>query len=80
MFKYQFWQKHSNTIFNERQRKMLNKYLEGFDGNLNVSKWAKICKCSTDTALRDITDLMLKNVLIKIANSGRSTCYDVIKL
>jgi Fic family protein len=79
IFKHFFWQKHTLTLFNDRQKLMLNKYLDGFDGNLNSSKWAKICKCSTDTALRDITDLMAKDVLSKVADSGRSTHYEMIR-
>ncbi len=54
---------------------MLNRLLDGFEGKLNTSKWAKIAKTSQDTALRDIQDLMNKNILIKEQSGGRSTSY-----
>ncbi len=73
--KAEFWREHACTILNERQHKILNKLLDGFDGNLTSSKWAKICKCSQDTALRDINDLIKKNILEKSASGGRSSNY-----
>jgi Fic family protein len=77
--KVQFWEKHSNTFLNERQKQMLNKLLDGFDGKLTSSKWAKITKCSSDTALRDIQDLIAKSILVKELSGGRSTNYELIK-
>ena len=62
---------------NDRQIKMLNKLLDGFDGKLTSSKWAAIAKCSPDTALRDITELVERGVLKKSAASGRSTSYEL---
>jgi Fic family protein len=50
-------------VINERQKKLLNKLLDGFDGKLTSSKWAKMTKCSEDTAIRDINDLKDKNIL-----------------
>ncbi len=79
MIKADFWRVHSTTIFNERQHKMLNKLLDGFKGKLTTSKWAKICKCSQDTALRDIQDLIKKGILQKEASRGRSTNYELKK-
>ncbi len=76
--KASFWKDHATTIFNNRQVLLLNKLLDGFDGKLTTSKWAKIAKCSTDTALRDIQDLMEKKVLIKEDAGGRSTSYLVV--
>lgn len=73
--KRNFWDQVSNTTLNNRQRIILNKLLDGFDGKLNTSKWAKITKCSTDTALRDIQDLMDKDILVKEEAGGRSTSY-----
>lgn len=73
--KAKFWERNAGQNLNERQRLMLNKLLDGFDGKLNSSKWAKIAKCSSDTALRDITDLLEKGVLIKNEGGGRSTSY-----
>lgn len=76
--KARFWDIHKNTSFNERQQKMLNKILDGFDGKLTSSKWAKIAKCSSDSALRDIQDLISKEVLRKEDKGGRSTNYELI--
>ncbi len=79
LFKANFWNKHSKTIINERQRKLINKLIDGFDGKLTSSKWAKITKCSKDTAIRDINDLINKNILRKEAAGGRSTHYELVK-
>lgn len=79
LFKANFWNKHSKTIINERQKKLLNKLLDGFDGKLTSSKWAKIAKCSKDTAIRDINDLINKDILQKEAAGGRSTNYELKK-
>lgn len=70
-----FWQIHSKTIINERQKKLINKLLDSFDGKLTSSKWAKIAKCSKDTAIRDINDLIEKEILRKEEAGGRSTNY-----
>ena len=59
---------------------LLNKSLDGFDGNLTSSKWAKIANCSTDTALRDIQDLINKNILRKTEGGGRSTSYELVEI
>jgi Fic family protein len=75
IFKTKFWDKHATTLINERQRLLINKWMDGFDGKLNSSKWAKIAKCSADTALRDIQDLLTKKILLKEAAGGRSTSY-----
>lgn len=74
--KHDFWQAHKHKAFNERQIKMLNILLDDFFGKLSTSKWAKMMKCSTDTALRDIQDLVQKKALKKDPESGgRSTNY-----
>jgi Fic family protein len=73
--KSHFWQTHADAGFNSRQRDMVNRLLEGFDGKLTSSKWAKIEKCSQDTALRDIDDLIARGALVKDAAGGRSTSY-----
>lgn len=75
MKKAHFWDKHAVTQLNDRQRLMLNKLLDGFEGKLNTSKWAKITKTSSDTALRDINDLMDRGILVKDSSGGRSTNY-----
>jgi len=64
-----------STALNERQNIMINKLVDGFEGKLTTSKWAKICKCSDDTALRDIDDLINKGVLLRSPEGGRSTAY-----
>jgi Fic family protein len=75
--KAEFWKRHSATPFNERQRDIVNRLLDGFDGNLTSSKWAIIEKCSADTALRDITDLLQRGLLRKNDGGGRSTSYSL---
>ena len=75
--KHFFWLENNNIQLNERQKVMLNKLLDGFDGKLTSSKWAKIMKCSADTSLRDITDLINKNLLRKELAGGRSTNYEL---
>lgn len=77
MRKYQFWSQYAATTMNDRQRLMLNKLLDGFEGQLTSAKWAKITKCSLDTALRDIQQLMDKQILRKTAAGGRSTAYEL---
>jgi len=69
-----FWRNNQNTIFNERQIKILNKLFDDFEGKLTTSKWAKICSCSQDTAIRDMLDLVEKSILKK-QGGGRSTHY-----
>lgn len=79
LYKAEFWDKHKKTVLNSRQRLMLNKLLDGFDGKLKTSKWAKIAKCSADTALRDIKDLIEKGILKQEESGGRSTNYELIE-
>ena len=73
--KADFWERYRNVSFNERQRKLINMQFGGFFGKLTTGKWAKIAKCSTDTALNDIRDLVEKGVLKKAPEGGRSTNY-----
>lgn len=80
LYKADFWDKLKNTELNSRQRLMLNKLLDGFEGKLKTSKWAKITKCSQDTALRDIKDLIEKNILRQEKSGGRSTNYELTEL
>jgi Fic family protein len=75
--KAEFWSKHSAAPLNDRQRDILNRLLDGFDGKLTSSKWATIEKCSPDTALRDISDLVERGLLRKNQGSGRSTSYSL---
>jgi Fic family protein len=78
--KTDFWNKHTNTQLNERQKKLLNMLLDGFEGKLSSSKWAKLAKCSKDSAIRDINDLIKKNILQKEAAGGRSTNYELVSV
>ena len=75
LYKHKFWNKYAKVTLNERQTKLLNKLLDGFEGKLTSGKWAKIGKCSSDTALRDIQDLIAKEILISEGAGGRSTNY-----
>jgi len=76
--KAQFWEKHGKLSFNPRQRSILNRLLDDFKGKLTSSKWAKIEKCSPDTALRDINELIAHGILKKDAGGGRSTSYSIV--
>jgi Fic family protein len=78
--KAKFWELHAGRSFNDRQRHILNQLLDGFDGKLTSSKWAKLVKCSQDTAGRDIDDLLKRNILVKDAGGGRSTSYSLATL
>ena len=78
--KARFWQHWAGTPLNDRQVKLLNRLLDGFEGKLTSSKWAAIAKCSPDTALRDINDLLARGVLRKSVAGGRSTSYELNEL
>jgi len=75
--KAQFWQRWAGTSMNERQTKVLNRVLDGFEGKLTNAKWAALGKCSADTALRDINDLLACGVLRRLEGGGRSTGYEL---
>ena len=75
--KAEFWKRHEHTAINERQRLILNKLFDGLEGKLQTSKWAKITKTSTDTALRDIKDLIEKGILQQTDEGGRSANYEL---
>ena len=78
--KAEFWKLHEHTAINERQRLMLNKLFDRFEGKLQTSKWAKITKASTDTALRDIKDLVAKGILQQTKEGGRNSNYELTYL
>lgn len=78
--KAQFWALHREESFNTRQHTMLNKLLDDFYGALTTSKWAKMMKCSQDTALRDINHLVERGILVKKEAGGRSTNYHLCDL
>ena len=73
--KARFWETHGSAMMNDRQRLVLNKLLDGFQGKLTPSEWAKLTKCSQDTAYRDIQDLIEQGILVKDVAGGRSTNY-----
>ncbi len=75
--KARFWQRWALIPLNARQVKLLNRLLDGFEGKLTSGKWAAIAKCSPDTALRDISDLLTRGVLQKTDAGGRSTSYEL---
>lgn len=70
-----YWDRFREVDINERQRKVINRLWDGFEGKLTSSKWAKMCSCSQDTALRDINDLISKSMLRKSGEGGRSANY-----
>ena len=78
--KARFWKSLESVPLNERQRRVLNRLLDGFEGNMTTSKWAKLAKCSQDTALRDITSLIDHGVLVRGPARGRSTSYHLAPL
>jgi Fic family protein len=73
-----FWREHAQTGINSRQRDMVNRLLDGFAGKLTSTKYATIEKCSPDTALRDINELVATGVLKKDEGGGRSTSYSLV--
>ncbi|MGA3023694.1 MAG: Fic family protein [Bryobacteraceae bacterium] len=73
--KARFWERVAAIPLNERQRLVLNRLLDGFEGKLTTSKWAKLAKCSQDTALRDILELVAHGILVRNPGGGRSTSY-----
>jgi Fic family protein len=78
-YKSRFWQHWASHALNDRQIKLLHRLLDGFDGKLTSSKWSLIGKCSMDTALRDINELIALGLLEKMASGGRSTSYQLAR-
>ena len=77
LLKSRFWKVHAGESFNERQRQVLNRLLDGFEGKMTSSKWATLAKRSQDTASRDIDDLLARRILVKDPAGGRSTSYSL---
>jgi len=75
--KAKMWQAINRRPVNERQRLVINRLLNGFQGFLTTSKYAKLAKCSSDTALRDIQELLQRGILIQNPGGGRSTSYRI---
>ncbi|MES2475295.1 MAG: Fic family protein [Verrucomicrobiota bacterium] len=78
--KSKIWEVANRVSINERQRNVINRLLDGFEGNLNTSKYAKLAKCSVDTALRDISSLVDGGILIQNSGGGRSTSYSLAEI
>lgn len=78
LVKSRFWERFAREPLNDRQIKVMNKLLDGFEGKLTSSKWAKIAKCSQDTAARDIKDLVERGALRRNPGGGRSTSFSVV--
>lgn len=78
LVKARFWQRCAGVAMNERQAKVMNRLLDGFEGKLTSTKWAALAKCSQDTALRDITELVERGVLQRSSSGGRSTSYELV--
>jgi Fic family protein len=74
------WQHVGTAGVNERQRKVINRLLDGFDGKLSSSKYAKLTRCSSDTALRDIRDLLDRGILVRNPGGGRSVSYQIAEV
>jgi Fic family protein len=77
--RHAFWQRQAGIVFNERQRKLLTLLLEGFEGKLTSGKWAKLARCSSDTALRDLQALVERGILERDDGGGRSTGYRIVE-
>lgn len=80
LYKHKFRNRYATQMLNSRQVLLINELLDGFNGKMTSSKWAKIAKCSPDTALRDIQDLIQKQILRKDISGGRSTNYELIEI
>jgi len=80
LYKARIWQKINQKPVNERQRKIINTLLGDFIGKLTTSKYAKLAKCSPDTALRDIQELIKRNIMVQNPEGGRSTSYQLVNL
>jgi hypothetical protein len=76
--KARFWDEHAGDALNDRQRLIVNRLLNGFEGKLTSSKYAVLAKCSQDTAARDIEDLSAKSILVRDPAGGRSTSYSLV--
>ena len=80
LVKARFWENLRDYRINERQRTVLNRTLDGFEGKLTTSKWAKLTKSSHDTALRDIAALVEGGILVRNPGGGRSTSYTLVDI
>ncbi|MBI3090686.1 MAG: Fic family protein [Candidatus Tectomicrobia bacterium] len=80
LYKAKLWETVNRRPVNDRQRQVVNRMLDSFQGHLNTSKYAKLAKCSTDTALRDIRELLDRGILIRNPGGGRSTSYRLARI
>jgi Fic family protein len=76
--KARLWERIDSDLVNVRQRRVINRLFDGLEGKLTTSKYAKLAKCSSDTALRDIKDLLERGVLAQDEAGGRSTSYHLV--
>jgi Fic family protein len=79
LYKAGLWALINRQPVNERQRRVINRLLDGFEGHLTTSKYTKLAKCSADTALRDVHELLARRVLIQNPGGGRSTSYRLVR-
>lgn len=79
LIKARFWQRCAGLAMNERQVKVLHRLLDGFEGKLTTGKWAALAKCSQDTALRDVAELVAHGVLHRSSSGGRSTSCELVR-
>jgi Fic family protein len=75
--KARFWERIQGAPLNDRQQLVVNRLLDGFEGKLTTSRYAKLAKCSQDTALRDILPLVELGILVRSSAGGRSTSYEL---
>jgi len=78
--KAHFWETFGDSLLNERQRLVVKRLLDGFEGKLTTMKYGKLAKCSHDTALRDIAALVKRGILVRNPEGGRSTSYSLAKV
>jgi Fic family protein len=78
--KARFWETFGDSLLNERQRLVVNRLLDGFEGKLTTMKYGKLAKCSHDTALRDIATLVERGILVRNPEGGRSTSYSLARV
>jgi Fic family protein len=79
LLKARLWERINQGPVNDRQREVINRLLDGFEGKLTSSKYSKLAKCSSDTALRDIQELVGRGILVQGASGGRSTSYELVE-
>jgi Fic family protein len=77
LFKAEFWQQHALTVLNERQRRVMNRVMDGFEGKLTAAKWAALSKCSLATAQRDVKELIDLGILLRNPGGSKNSSYRI---